>query len=290
MNPMLIEAVYGETCPGNVFSITPWGETPPWAYAPEWLISEALKHDVGLRKPGRLTVLLADAPGPHTVHKAAAVEPDDWWEVLRVALYMAKPKPSKSVQLLPFAPATSALAALGQKEACIHAESLTADYLHSLIHALSSSGTERLVLVNPPQFSLWQKLRTSGVTGYSFARHLALPRALQLGALSRSRYNLRENEALGADVPLFKSPVIFREQSLVKYAFGDESELAVALLSELEASGGVMSHRAFMDTASSLGPSSRGIARRLLLYGYVVFRQAQVELTLKGIFALSEVK
>ena len=283
---MRVEVVYGEKCPSEVFSIIPEGLHPPWTYAPEWLISQALEHDTGLRRPGRLTVLLLDAPGPHTLWKAVAVEPDEWWEILKVAVYTGEPKQEQSVQLLPFAPHVSSLAAIGQREVCIYAEGISQSFIASLIHALSASGTERLILVNPPFTTQWQSLRASGVVGYSFARRASLPRVIQLRALARADFNVEKSEFSGGDPIACKHPERSRQPDLVKLAFGDGADLARAILSELEASGGIMSYRAFMDTSSSLDQQGRSIARRLILYGYVAFRQAQVELTEKGLYVL----
>ncbi|QOJ79537.1 hypothetical protein IG193_03510 [Infirmifilum lucidum] len=283
---MRVEVFYGEECPSGTFSVTPSGELPPWTYGPEWLLAQALEHDMPLRRPGRLVTLLLDAPGPHTVWKAAAVEPDDWWEILKVAVYTGEPRQGQSVQLLPFAPATSTLSAIGQREVCIHAESISRSFLASLIHALSASGTERLVLANPPFITQWQSLKASGVVGYSLSRRALLPRVIQLRALARADFDVEKGEFSGGSPITCKYPERSKQPDLVKLAFGGESELARAILSELEASGGVVSYRAFMDTSSSLDPRGKSIARRLILYGYVALRQAQVELAEKGLYVL----
>lgn len=283
---MEVEVVLGGLCPEGVFSVTPSGSCPPWAYAPEWLLAQALRHDAGLRRPGRLAALVRLAPGPHTIWKAAAVEPEDWWEVLGVALYTAEPSQCSSVQLLPFAPAVSSLAAYGQREACLYAEPLSSEFLASLVHALGSSGTERLVLVNAHRAVLWHKMRVRGLGGYLSAARVGLPRVMRMRALAESEVDYRENEATGAAPGEF-APLQARDRDLLALAFGENREIAYSLLSEVEASGGVVSYRGFIDSAASMGPGAREVARRLVLFGYVVLRQAQVEVTAKATYALA---
>ncbi|MEZ0345983.1 MAG: hypothetical protein ABWK01_05490 [Infirmifilum sp.] len=283
---MDVEVVYGEPCPQNIPSITPAGPCPPPTLAPEWLLSKALAHDISHLRPERLATLLRLAPGPHNILKAAAVEPEEWWGILGIAAYTGSPSQCQHFQLLPFAPAVSTLAALPHKEMCIYAESLQGSYLFTLIHALGSYGAQRLILIDPPHPVAWHRIRVKGVLGYSHARRLSLPRVLQLRALAQSMLDVDKAEAKAERPKEFNQLSHTPPQDLLKLAFGDEAETALSLLTEIDAGGGIMSYRALLDAAATFTPDARGLARKLILFGYLRLRQAQVEITPKGLFTL----
>lgn len=285
---MKIEAIYGESCPTGVFSITPSGSCPPWTLAPEWLLAKALAHDCNVRNPGRLTYLLKMTPEPHNIWKAVAIEPDDWWSILGTAVYTGSPSDCREIQLLPMAPSVSTLSAIGKKEACIFAENLDPDFLKALVHALGSLGTQRLILVNPQNYFGWHTARVKGIHGYNYARRLGLPRALQLRALTEAKVNIDAGEAITETSEVFQPLIHTFTPDLLRLAFGDESEIAFSLLSEVEASGGIMSYRALLDMAATLAPNAKIIVRKLILFGYLYFRQAQTEITTKGILVISK--
>ncbi|WP_191118443.1 hypothetical protein [Infirmifilum uzonense] len=283
---MQVLVIYGDKCPDNVFSVTPEGDCPPWTLAPEWLVSKALAHDTRLAKPERLSFLLNLAPGPHSVWKAAAVEPEEWWGILSIATYTGTYSECSSVLLLPNAPATSTLSAISKKEVCIYATNIRGDFLSILIQALGSLGTEKLILLNPTDPRDWHTLRLHGILGYIYAKRLSLPKALQLRALAEGDIDVERAEAKtkGSMAPRAPRPGV--PQDLLKNAFGEDSEVALSLLSEVENGGGVMSYRALLDITRELSVRGSDIARRLILFGYLHLRQAQVELTSKGLYTL----
>jgi len=279
--------LYGGECPEGSFHVTSGCACPPATVAPEWLLALALEEDGLVREPRRLSLLLREAPGPHTIAKAAAVEPERWEGLLHVSLYTDGSCSEQCACLLPFAPATSSLSVLGQREACIFAHGLSTSFLKALLHAAAASGAERLYLVDPPpDFPLYTKITVTGLEGYRAVARMPAPRGLRLPAVASIRAHLEKGEVLQERELRARLPPLGRRPSLLKLAFGEEKQVAQALLEELEASGSLMSSRAFLEVAASLSERGRSVARLLVLFGYVQLRQAQVELAGKGIYAL----
>jgi len=279
--------IYGGECLGSSFCVTPGCACPPATVAPEWLLAQALKEDGFVEEQHRLAFLLREAPGPHTAAKAAAVEPERWEGLLHISLYTDGACGEQCACLMPFAPATSSLSILGRPEACIFAHGLSTGFLKALLHAAAASGTEKLYLVDPPlDLPLYTKIKVAGLEGYRAVARMPAPRGLRLPAVASIRAHLERGEVVGGRVMHARLPPLGRKPNLLKLAFGEEGQVAQALLEELEASGNLMSARAFLELASSLSEKGRRIARLLKLFGYIQLRQAQVELSKKGVYAL----
>ncbi|MEM3892575.1 MAG: hypothetical protein QXS92_03160 [Thermofilum sp.] len=286
---MHVEFLYGGSCPEGFFRVAPDCGCPPSTLSPEWLLAQALEEDGVIRNRGRLALLLREAPGPHTVAKAAAVEPDMWEGVLHVALYAdAQPCSEECACLLPFAPATSMLAALGRKQACAYAEAVTPAFISSFIQAAGFSGVEKLTLVNPSYVpSRWTKLVFDGFEGYRAASAIPAPRALRYAAMSSIDAEASAGEVRGVPITTQALPQPRAAPKLVPLAFGESWREALALLEEVEASGHLITARALYEIASAMG-AGKPLVRKLLAYGYLRVRSGQVELSGKGIYALGQ--
>jgi len=279
--------LHGGECPQSAFCVTSGCACPPTTVAPEWLLALALREDGLVDEPQKLSLLLRAAPGPHTAAKAAAVEPERWEGLLHLSLYTDGACSEQCACLLPFAPATSSLSILGRPEVCVLAHGLSAGFLKALLHTAASSGTEKLYLLDPPlDLPLYTKILVRGLEGYRAVARMPAPRGLRLPAVVSMRADLEKGEVERKREIRAKLPPLGREPSMLKLAFGEERQVAQALLEELEASGHLMSARAFFEIAASLSDRGGRVARLLVLFGYVQLRQAQVELTRKGVYAL----
>ncbi|ABL78181.1 hypothetical protein [Thermofilum pendens] len=286
---MSVEVRYGrEGCPEDSFQVLPSCEERPGVVAPDHVLALALREDGFVRSHHAVAFLLRTAPGPNTVAKAAAVSPEGWRELLYLSMHVEdQPSSSRCACLLPFAPSTSTLAALGKSEVCLDASSLGAVFLASFVHVALSMGARRIILLNPPYLDYWERLKLSGLPGYRRALIERMPRALRVRAAVDINVDLSKNE-IYEKVPFsFKLPQPRKPPSLLRFAFQEKEGLALELLREVEASGLVTSYKAFLEAARELNPGEGvAVARRLFLYGYVSIRQGQVEATEKAIYAL----
>jgi len=282
-----VKLLYGQGCPQGYFRVDPSCRERPASAAQEWLLAEALREDGVIRQAGRLSFLLRMAGGPNTPLKAAAVEPDDWKPLLWTSGYFAE-KPGSCASLLPQLPCTSSLTALSRKNACVYAYPLPRRFLEKFIYAAAAAGLENLVLIDPPQTWLFSEAVLSGGYGSYVAQGMRLPRYAQARVKEEVEFDEAESRLKGGDVDVARvEPVSLHSVELVNRAFGGAGELALTLLEGLEESGYVMSYRAFQEMAEQLGGAEgRWTAARLVLFGYVKVRQAQVELTDKGLYTL----
>lgn len=283
---MHVEFLYGGSCPEGSFRVAPDCGFAPSTISPEWLLAIALKDDGFVRNWGRLALFLREAPGPHSVAKAAAVEPEMWEGVLHVALYTdSQPRSEDCACLLPFAPATSMLAVLGRKQACVDASAVSPAFLLSFLQAASLSGVERLTVVNPPYVpAKWTRIAFNGFDGYRAAVTIPAPRAIRYAAVSSIDAEASTGEVRGN--PILQSlPQPRAAPKLLLHAFGKDWQEALALLEEVEAAGHLITVRALYEIASEM-EAGRSLVRKLLEYGYIRARSGQVELSGKGVYAL----
>jgi len=283
-----VHVIYGGGCGDAELSVTPSCGNRPYIAAPEWILVEALAADGLVRNPGRLGLLLRGARGPFTVLKAAAVEPGDWEPLLWVSAYTSDKPVGGCAALLPFAPSTSSLSVLGHRSACVDAYLIPSGFLDKLIYAAGGSGVEDLYLLNPQPTWLFSDARLRGPLARHRARSMSLPRFV----VSRVGETVAFDEVddLLAGSPLEVSlPKPGSPGDLLAAAFPGLDEVAYTLLEGVEESGYVLSYRAFLEMASQIGgDEGYRVGQRLVLYGYLSVRQAQVVPTGKGMYVLTE--
>lgn len=286
---MDVELAYGGSCREGFFAVTPECGCSPSTISPEWLLARALSEDGYVRNPGRLALLLRSTPGPYTVAKAAALEPDYWEGILHVSLYTDSPDCNENCAcLLPFAPAVSALSALGKRQSCVYAGVLTEKFLVSFVQAASLSGVERLILVNPPFIpSMWTKVVFEGLEGYRAAASTPAPRAFRYATLAGIAASSSDSEVWREVSGGYSLPQPKQAPKMLALAFGEAWPEARALLEEVESAGHILTVRALYEIASTLGVGKL-VVRSLFSYGYLRARTGQVELTGKGVYALSQ--
>lgn len=286
-----VEVYYGDDakCPEDSFRVVRTCSERPGVASPEYLLSYALYKDRFTSLPSEISLLLKTAEGPNTVVKAAGVSPTNWEGLLYLATYTDDgTQESSCACLLPFAPNVSTLAGLGKEKVCIDAENLDPEFIYVLLHTLIATGTREVILLNPPYFELWGRLRLSGIRGYRIAVAEKLPRAVRIPVLASVKAELEANEIHQAAWQDFRLPKPRETPNFLGAVFHGEEAAINEILQELESTGHVMSYRSFLDVAREMLPQKAAvIARSLHLYGYVQIRQGQVELTRKGLFALT---
>ena len=283
-----IHVIYGADCGDVEFRVIPSCRERPYIAAPEWILVEALAADGLVKRPGRLGLLLRSVKGPFSVLKAAALEPEDWEPLLWLSAYTSDKPTGGCAALLPFAPSTSSLSALTHREACIDAYMIPRGFLEQLIYAAGGSGVEDLYLLNPEPTWLFSDAKLRGPLARHRARAMSLPRFV----LSRvgetvvfdEVEDILEGSLLEVSLPK-PGPV----GDLLAAAFPGADEVAYTLLDGVEESGYVLSYRAFLEMAGQIGgKDGYSIGQRLVLYGYLSVRQAQVVPTSKGLYVLTE--
>ena len=284
---MHIQILYGEKCGKDSFQVVPDCPNQPRTIAPDWLLASSLRHDKYVDNWQRLTLLLKTAGGPYTVAKAAAVEPEKWQGVHWLSQYTDQYLGDDCSCKLPFAPHVSLLSSLGREEVCLDAEGVTPSFLSQLLHVLASTGTKKVVLVNPPMFFRFDEAVFTGQIGAYYSARLYTPRALQYSIKEDIAIDI-ENKSLKQETGYSASTVKpMPPKDLLKEAFGNLTQLAHQLLEEVELAGYTMSLKAFIEGAQQIDDTyGKIVATRLILYGYLKPRQAQVEITEKALYAM----
>ncbi len=279
-----VKIIYGERCPENTYIISSSCQTRPQTISPEWLLSHALYSDGYIRNWQRLSFLLKTVHGPYTVSKAAAVESDDWEQLHWLSRYTDGESSKECACLLPFAPNVSALSSLGKKQVCIEADRLEEKFLEILIHTLAATGTEQLILVNPPTIWHFEEAVFKGQIGAYQASIMRMPRPLQVKIketldIDVVKQSLKQDNVVASKLPTLRAP-----PNMLKEAFDDLYDLAAMILEEIQESGYTMSLKAYIEGAQQLDENhGKKTAMRLIAYGYVKIRQGQVEPTRKTI-------
>ncbi len=287
---MEIEVIYGDwKQAGKAFIITPRCNEKPCTISPEWLLAYALKHDKIIEDPSKLAYLLKLVNGPYTIHKAAAVSPTEWRQLFWLAQYVSVTPNKKCAKLLPFAPHTSTLSAIGHPQVCIDSTNINTGYLQILIDLLAATGTKKLYLINPSRHIPSRKVFFSGIRGLIAARQLLTPRETLKNLHLSLKYSEDFKEIMDTVSEYISNTVVpDRPIDLLKEIFQEKSEEARGILEELLETGGTMSLKAYLEGANRLYKEGEKIAIKLIYFGYVTLLQTQVNITHKGIFVLKE--